>query len=229
MSSPEFDASAAWQDAALAAALLAVDEVYITGGAQAVGALAYGTETIRPVEKIVGPGNRFVAEAKRQLFGRVVDALGDFQRIRVGQLVDRDDGRRQAVQFPEPRVILHAEFDPAAPASPLDILREVRDEVSLLKHPAYNRLPHSFSHIFGGGYAAGYYSYKWAEVLDANAFEAFKEHGLFDKETAKKFRDNVLSRGGTEKPMALYVKFRGREPDAGALLRRAGLLGETSN
>ena len=92
-----------------------------------------------------------------------------------------------------------------------------------------NCMSTAFSHIFQGGYSSGYYSYKWAEVLDADAFEAFKEHGLFDKETAMKFRENVLSRGGTEKPMDLYVKFRGREPDAGALLRRAGLLGETSN
>lgn len=82
----------------------------------------------------------------------------------------------------------------------------------------------AFSHIFAGGYSAGYYSYKWAEVLDADAFEYFMEKGLFNHEVAQKFKDNVLSRGGTEHPMDLYKKFRGREPDPQALLRRDGLL-----
>lgn len=82
----------------------------------------------------------------------------------------------------------------------------------------------SFSHIFAGGYSAGYYSYKWAEVLDADAFEYFKEKGLFNKEVATKFKENILSRGGTEHPMELYKRFRGREPDPNALLRRDGLI-----
>ncbi len=81
-----------------------------------------------------------------------------------------------------------------------------------------------FSHIFAGGYSAGYYSYKWAEVLDADAFELFKEKGLFNAEVAKSFRENILSQGGTEHPLELYKKFRGREPDPDALLRRDGLL-----
>ncbi|KXX71812.1 M3 family metallopeptidase [Flammeovirga sp. SJP92] len=82
----------------------------------------------------------------------------------------------------------------------------------------------AFSHIFQGGYAAGYYSYKWAEVLDADAFELFKEKGIFDKNTASSFKDNILSRGGIEDPMELYKRFRGEEPKVDALLRRAGLL-----
>ena len=82
----------------------------------------------------------------------------------------------------------------------------------------------SFSHIFAGGYSAGYYSYKWAEVLDADAFEYFKEQGLFNKATASKFKNAILSRGGTDHPMKLYVEFRGREPDADSLLRRDGLI-----
>lgn len=81
----------------------------------------------------------------------------------------------------------------------------------------------AFGHIFAGGYAAGYYGYKWAEVLDADAFELFKQRGIFDKETAKSFRDNILSRGGSEHPMVLYTRFRGHQPTADALLKRSGL------
>jgi len=87
-----------------------------------------------------------------------------------------------------------------------------------------NAMSPSFSHIFQGGYSSGYYSYKWAEVLDADAFEYFKENGIFNKEVATKFKDNVLSKGGTEAPMTLYKRFRGQEPKPEALLRRAGLL-----
>lgn len=89
---------------------------------------------------------------------------------------------------------------------------------------AENCMSTAFSHIFQGGYSSGYYSYKWAEVLDADAFEAFKETGIFNKETALKFKKYILSKGGTEKPMDLYVQFRGKEPNADALLKRAGLL-----
>ncbi|MFC5684341.1 M3 family metallopeptidase [Flavobacterium sp. MAHUQ-51] len=89
---------------------------------------------------------------------------------------------------------------------------------------AENAMSTAFSHIFQGGYSSGYYSYKWAEVLDADAFEYFKENGIFNKEIADKFKDNVLSKGGTEHPMTLYKRFRGQEPKPDALLRRAGLL-----
>jgi peptidyl-dipeptidase Dcp len=82
----------------------------------------------------------------------------------------------------------------------------------------------SFSHIFQGGYSSGYYSYKWAEVLDADAFDYFKQNGLFNKEIAQKFKEQVLSKGGTEQPMELYKRFRGSEPTIEALLKRAGLL-----
>ena len=87
-----------------------------------------------------------------------------------------------------------------------------------------NCMSTAFSHIFQGGYSSGYYSYKWAEVLDADAFEYFKETGIFNKETAQKFKDHILSKGGTENPMTLYKRFRGQEPNANALLKRAGLL-----
>ena len=80
-----------------------------------------------------------------------------------------------------------------------------------------------FSHIMAGGYAAGYYSYKWAEVLDADAFSVFKKHGIFDRKTARSFRENILSKGGTENPMVLYKRFKGGEPTIDALLKRNGI------
>ena len=82
----------------------------------------------------------------------------------------------------------------------------------------------AFAHIFQGGYSSGYYSYKWAEVLDADAFEYFKEQGIFNEDVATKFKDHVLSKGGTEDPMTLYKRFRGQEPKPEALLKRAGLI-----
>ena len=89
---------------------------------------------------------------------------------------------------------------------------------------AENCMSTAFSHIFQGGYSSGYYSYKWAEVLDADAFEYFKEEGVFSKTVAGKFRTHVLSQGGTEDPMILYKRFRGKEPEPEALLKRAGLI-----
>ena len=97
-------------------------------------------------------------------------------------------------------------------------------ETKLYPDVAENCMSTAFSHIFQGGYSSGYYSYKWAEVLDADAFEYFKENGIFNKEVAQKFKNNILSQGGTEKPMDLYKRFRGKEPNANALLKRAGLL-----
>ena len=82
----------------------------------------------------------------------------------------------------------------------------------------------SFSHIFAGGYSAGYYSYRWAEVLDADAFELFKQNGIFNKKIADSFRQNILEKGNTENPMDLYKKFRGREPDQAAYYKRSGLI-----
>jgi len=82
----------------------------------------------------------------------------------------------------------------------------------------------AFSHIFQGGYSSGYYSYKWAEVLDADAFELFLENGIFDKKTAEKLKSKILEKGGTDKPMKLYENFRGKKPTNTALLKRAGLL-----
>ena len=118
---------------------------------------------------------------------------------------------------------LHAEYQPDDPLPALQMLADVRGEISLLKHPGYNRLPHAFTHIFSGGYAAGYYSYKWAEVLAADAFSAFEEAGIFDLETAQRFRREILEIGGSRDIMGAYIAFRGRKPTIDALLRQDGI------
>ena len=98
------------------------------------------------------------------------------------------------------------------------------EATNLFPDVAENCMSVSFSHIFAGGYSSGYYSYKWAEVLDADAFAYFQEHGIFNNKIATKFKDNILSKGGTELPMELYKRFRGQEPQPEALLKRAGLI-----
>lgn len=118
---------------------------------------------------------------------------------------------------------LHRDYQPQQGQGILDTLAEVRAEVAVLQPPAINRFPHSFMHIFAGGYAAGYYSYKWAEVLSADAFAAFEESALFDKTTGRRFLAEVLERGGTRDALDNFVAFRGREPSIDALLRHSGL------
>ena len=100
----------------------------------------------------------------------------------------------------------------------------VLKDCKIVKHVKGNAVSSSFSHIFSGGYSAGYYSYKWAELLEADAFDKFKENGIFNKDTANSFKNNILSKGNTDHPMNLYVKFRGREPKVDALLRKSGLI-----
>ena len=118
---------------------------------------------------------------------------------------------------------VHADYEPDAPVPVLQVLAAVRDEVALIRHPDINRLPHAFSHIFAGGYAAGYYSYKWAEVLAADAFSAFEEAGIFDQATAQRFRQEILEVGGSRDIMQAYIAFRGRRPTIDALLRQTGI------
>jgi oligopeptidase A len=118
---------------------------------------------------------------------------------------------------------VHAEYDPARGGRVYEILGEVRREVAVLQIPEWNRYPHSFGHIFAGGYAAGYYSYKWAEVLAADAFGAFVERGAFDRDTARRFLDSILARGGSRDALASFVEFRGRKPEVAALLRQYGI------
>jgi len=119
---------------------------------------------------------------------------------------------------------IHRDYDPAQGGRIYPILEEVRSKVSVVIPPAFNRFPHSFSHIFGGGYAAGYYSYKWAEVLSSDAFSLFEEKGIFDPETGQAFLENILEKGGSQGAMDLFVAFRSREPEIDALLRHSGLL-----
>lgn len=118
---------------------------------------------------------------------------------------------------------LHAEYSPAQGPRILETLAEVRSEVAVVRPPAFNRFPNSFQHVFSGGYAAGYYSYKWAEVLSADAFGAFEENGVFDPVTARRFLQSILERGGSRDAMEAFVEFRGREPDVQPLLRQLGL------
>ena len=119
---------------------------------------------------------------------------------------------------------LHAEYDPALGARIHELLAEVREEVAVFAVPEWNRFPHNFGHIFAGGYAAGYYSYKWAEVLSADAFAAFEEQGVFDKRVAQRFLDSILSQGGSKKALDAFIDFRGRPPDVNALLKQQGLI-----
>ena len=118
---------------------------------------------------------------------------------------------------------LHSVYDPESGKSVQQVLDEVRSEVAVIIPPAFNRFQNGFSHIFAGGYAAGYYSYKWAEVLSADAFSKFEERGVFDRATGLEFLQNILEQGGSREPMELFVNFRGRAPKIDALLRHSGL------
>jgi len=118
---------------------------------------------------------------------------------------------------------LHYDFDAEAGRTPLDLLHAIRREVAVVPRPDYDRAPNSFSHIFAGGYAAGYYSYKWAEVLSADAYSLFEEKGVLSPEAGARFRDEVLARGGSRPALESFVAFRGRPPQIDALLRHNGM------
>ena len=119
---------------------------------------------------------------------------------------------------------IHQDYDPAQGGRIYQTLQSIRDRVAVVKPPVFNRFAHSFSHIFAGGYAAGYYSYKWAEVLSADAFSLFEENGIFDRATGEAFLHNVLEQGGSSEAMSLFKNFRGREPKIDALLRHNGIV-----
>ena len=118
---------------------------------------------------------------------------------------------------------IHAEYQPSQGARVPEILAQVRERVAVIKPPQFNRFAQSFSHVFAGGYAAGYYSYKWAEVLAADAFGAFEAAGVFNAPTAQRFAETILERGGSCDIMDAFVAFRGRKPDIQPLLKQLGL------
>ena len=119
---------------------------------------------------------------------------------------------------------LHLEFDEKNPLCVQTILNEVRQKFSVFLPPEFNRFQNSFSHIFGGSYAAGYYSYKWAEVMACDAFSLFEEKGIFDRATNKKYQETFLESGGAKDPMDLFIAFRGRKPTVDALLKQSGII-----
>ena len=118
---------------------------------------------------------------------------------------------------------LHSFYNPDSPEDILNLSQRIRDEVAVVQPPGYSRQLHSFSHIFAGGYAAGYYSYKWAEVLSADAFSLFEETGILNSDTGIHFKNTILAAGGSIDPMVLFKTFRGREPEIDALLRHSGI------
>ncbi|RQW61765.1 oligopeptidase A [Vibrio viridaestus] len=118
---------------------------------------------------------------------------------------------------------LHTQYDPDEGPKVLETLAEVKSKVAVLPSLEWNRFSHSFSHIFAGGYSAGYYSYLWAEVLSSDAFSRFEEEGIFNSDTGQSFLHNILEMGGSEEPMELFKRFRGREPEIDALLRHSGI------
>ncbi|HEY5715145.1 MAG TPA: M3 family metallopeptidase, partial [Psychromonas sp.] len=119
--------------------------------------------------------------------------------------------------------VLHYQYQPEQGSQVEKVLADIRDKVAVITPPSFNRFQHSFSHIFAGGYAAGYYSYKWAEVLSADAFSRFEEFGIFDQDTGREFLQAILEKGGSEEPMELFKNFMGREPNINALLRHSGI------
>ncbi len=118
---------------------------------------------------------------------------------------------------------LHHDFDPAGKDTPLQLLDRIRSQIAVIIPPAFNRFPNNFSHIFAGGYGAGYYSYKWAEVLSADAYSLFEENGVLNEEIGHHFWSEILGMGGSRSALESFVAFRGREPSMDALLRHNGM------
>jgi oligopeptidase A len=171
---------------------------------------AWEWDVIREMTRHVDTG----APIPRALFDRMI-AAKNFQS---GLAMLRQ------IEFAVFDMRLHSDFDPASGASARELLEEVRDKIAVLRPPAYNRFPNSFSHIFAGGYAAGYYSYKWAEVLSADAYSLFEEQGVLDAGAGQRFRDEILAVGGSRPAAESFRAFRGREPRVEALLRHNGMI-----
>ena len=149
----------------------------------------------------------------RELFDKMVAA----KNFQAGMQTVRQ------IEFSLFDITLHSTFDPNGSKTPLALIEQIRDQVAVVRPPVWNRFPNNFSHIFAGGYAAGYYSYKWAEVLSADAYSLFEEHGGLCAEAGQQFWQEILSRGGSRPAMESFVAFRGREPNIDALLRHNGM------
>jgi oligopeptidase A len=153
------------------------------------------------------------AQLPRELFDKMVAA----KNFQAGMQTVRQ------VEFSLFDITLHSSFDPNGTKTPLQLIEEIRDSVAVVRPPAWNRFPNNFSHIFAGGYAAGYYSYKWAEVLSADAYSLFEEKGGLSAEAGQQFWQEILSKGGSRPAMESFIAFRGREPNIDALLRHNGM------
>ncbi len=166
-------------------------------------------EVLRHMTKHVDTG----AQLPRALFDKMVAA----KNFQAGMQTVRQ------IEFSLFDMRLHCDFDPNGARTPLQLLEEVRDEVAVVRPPQWNRFPNNFSHIFAGGYAAGYYSYKWAEVLSADAYSLFEENGVLSAETGHRFWSEILAQGGSRPALESFVAFRGRQPTIDALLRHNGM------
>jgi oligopeptidase A len=171
-------------------------------------------DVLRHMTRHVGPGEKQGAPLPRELFDKMI-AAKNFQS---GLAMLRQ------IEFAVFDMRLHWDFDPAEGRTAQALLEQVREQIAVLKPPAYNRFPNSFSHIFAGGYAAGYYSYKWAEVLSADAYAAFEESGVLSPEMGRKFKEEILAVGGSRPAAESFRAFRGREPSVEALLRHNGMI-----
>jgi len=166
-------------------------------------------DVLEPMTRHVETGERL----PRSLFDKMLAA----KNFQIGMQTVRQ------LEFSLFDMILHSAFDPAGKETAEDVLARVRAEIAVLVPPAYNRFANSFSHIFGGGYAAGYYSYKWAEVLSADAYSLFEETGILNPETGSLFREEILAMGGSRPALESFTAFRGRKPKIDALLRHNGM------
>lgn len=156
-----------------------------------------------------------------------------FEKIRAARTFQSGYQTMRQLLFGIVDMKLHYELDDTSSQSPFEIYQKLARELSVFEPYEHDRFLCSFNHIFAGGYSAGYYSYKWAEVLSADAFGAFEEADLDDidtiAKTGRRFRETVLSLGGSLHPMAVFKSFRGREPDTTALMRHSGFLGDDTN
>jgi len=171
-------------------------------------------EVLRHMTKHVDSGEHL----PRMLFDKMVAA----KNFQAGMQTVRQ------IEFSLFDMKLHCELDPSGNKTPLQLLEEVRDEVAVVRPPQWNRFPNNFSHIFAGGYAAGYYSYKWAEVLSADAYSLFEENGVLSEETGHRFWSEILAQGGARPALESFVAFRGRAPTIDALLRHNGMTETTA-